>query len=230
MNNIDDVIQRIRTGRASLPASRSLLVGLSGIDGSGKGYVAGQIEAHLAQHGVAAAIVNVDGWLNLPERRFSNEAPAENFYENAIRFDELFSQLVLPLRDCRSIHLVADLTEERASSFRKHIYDFKDVGVVLVEGIFLFKSRYREFFDLAIWLDCSFPTALARAIDRAQEGLSIAKTIAAYEAIYFPAQRIHLAQDHPRESADLILENDRAPVRRHSSRLAHNYHRTVALH
>jgi len=230
VNNIDEVIQRIRTGRASLPASRSLLVGLSGIDGSGKGYVAGQIEAHLAQHGVAAAIVNVDGWLNLPERRFSNEAPAENFYENAIRFDELFSQLVLPLRDCRSIHLVADLTEERASSFRKHIYDFKDVGVVLVEGIFLFKPRYREFFDLAIWLDCSFPTALARAIDRAQEGLSIAKTIAAYEAIYFPAQRIHLAQDHPRESADLILENDRAPVRRHSSRLAHNYHRTVALH
>lgn len=230
LNTIGELTEQILAHRNSIPESRSLLVGLSGIDGSGKGYVAGQIEAHLAQYGLAAAIVNVDGWLNLPERRFSNEAPAENFYENAIRFDEFFSQLVLPLRDRRSIHLVADLTEERAASFRKHIYDFKDVGVVVVEGIFLFKPQYREFFDLAIWLDCSFPTALARAIGRAQEGLSVAKTIAAYEAIYFPAQRIHLAQDRPREGADLILENDRALVRHHSSRLAHNYPRIVTLH
>jgi len=78
----------------------------------------------------------------------------------------------------------------------------------LVEGIFLFKPQYRKYFDLAIWIDCSFPTALARAIDRAQEGLSPANTIAAYDTIYFPAQRIHLAQDKPRENADLIFEND----------------------
>ena len=78
----------------------------------------------------------------------------------------------------------------------------------MVEGIFLFKPQYRKYFDLAIWIDCSFPTALARAIGRAQEGLSPANTIAAYDTIYFPAQRIHLAQDKPRENADLILEND----------------------
>jgi uridine kinase len=61
---------------------------------------------------------------------------------------------------------------------------------------------------LTIWIDCSFPTALARAIDREQEGLSPANTIAAYDTIYFPAQKIHLAQDKPRENADLIFEND----------------------
>jgi hypothetical protein len=53
-----------------------------------------------------------------------------------------------------------------------------------------------------------YVTALARAIECAQEGLSPAHTIAAYETIYFPAQRIHLAQDKPRENADLIFEND----------------------
>ena len=30
----------------------------------------------------------------------------------------------------------------------------------------------------------------------------------AYETIYFPAQRIHMDQDKPRENADLIFEND----------------------
>jgi uridine kinase len=80
--------------------------------------------------------------------------------------------------------------------------------VVLVEGIFLFKAEYRDYFDLTIWIDCSFSTALARAINRAQEGLSPANTIAAYDTIYFPAQKIHLAQDQPREHADLIFENN----------------------
>ena len=208
MTDIDQIANSILQKRRMLTSDRSLLVGISGIDGSGKGYLAAQLQAHLALRGVIPAILNVDGWLNLPEKRFDQNAPAVNFYENAIRFDQFFSQLVLPLRDGRSIHLEADFVEEIASNYRKHTYHFKDVSVVLVEGIFLFKPQYRKYFDLAIWIDCSFPTALVRAIDRAQEGLSPANTIAAYERIYFPAQRIHLDQDKPRENADLIFEND----------------------
>ena len=211
MSSIDEVVRKILERRANTPDTRCLLVGVSGIDGCGKGYVAAQLQAHLALRGVIPAILNIDGWLNLPEKRFDQNAPAVNFYENAIRFEQFFSQLALPLRERRSIHLVADFVEETASNYRKHTYDYQDVSVVLVEGIFLFKPQYRKYFDLAIWIDCSFPTALARAIVRAQEGLSLANTIAAYDTIYFPAQRIHLAHDNPRENADLILENDTYP-------------------
>ena len=208
MTRIDEVVRKILERRANVPNTRSLLVGVGGIDGCGKGFLAAQLKAHLTLHGVIPATLNVDGWLNLPEKRFNQSAPATNFYENAIRLEQFFSQLVLPLRDRRSIHLVADFVEETAVNYRQHNYDYEDVSVVLVEGIFLFKPQYRKYFDLAIWIDCSFPTALARAIERAQEGLAPANTIAAYDTIYFPAQRIHLAQDKPRENADLIYEND----------------------
>jgi uridine kinase len=220
MTGLDEVTKQIVRRRTTTPDTRCLLVGVSGIDGCGKGYVSRQLEARLALHGVVPAVVNVDGWLNLPEKRFDRSCPAENFYANAIRFDQFFTQLVIPLRERRSVHLVADLTEETASQYRKHTYDFKDVSVVLVEGIFLFKREYRTYFDVAIWIDCSFSTALARAINRAQEGLSAAQTIAAYETIYFPAQQLHLTQDHPRENADLVFENDSGSgtVRTFSSR------------
>ena len=144
--------------------------------------------------------------------------PPSVLYEHAIRFEQFFTQLVIPLRDRRSVYLVADFTEETALQYRRHTYNYRDVSVILVEGIFLFKRQYRAHFDLAVWIDCSFPTALARAIDRGQEGLSAAKTIAAYETIYFPAQRIHLAHDNPRDNADLILENDTYPS---SARVVH---------
>ena len=208
MVDMDDIVARILRERAVVSEQRSLLVGVSGIDGSGKGYVATQIEARLALHSVGAANINVDGWLNLPVRRFNAIEPADHFYENAIRFDELFEKLVLPLRDHRSADVVADFAEETARKYRKHTYSFKNVDVVLVEGIFLFKREHREFFDLAIWVDCSFSTAMARALERAQEGLPPATTIRAYTTIYFPAQRIHLNRDHPRDSADLIIKND----------------------
>jgi uridine kinase len=217
MMGIDEVVKRIVQRRAEAPENRSLLVGISGIDGCGKGYVAVQIEARLAQYAVTSAVINVDGWLNLPDKRFDRDAPAERFYESAIRFDEFFSDLVIPLRDRRSVHMVADFVEETARQYRKHIYNIKNVDVILVEGIFLFKQAYRSLFDLAIWIDCSFSTALARALQRAQEGLPPAETIVAYETIYFPAQRIHFDQDNPRGSADLILDNDFCSARRLSS-------------
>jgi uridine kinase len=205
---IDEVLDRILARRAEVPENRSLLVGISGIDGCGKGFIAAQIEARLAQRAVASAAINLDGWLNLPDKRFDASAPAERFYENAIRFDEFFSDLVIPVRDQKSVYLVADFVEETAKQYRKHIYNFRNVDVILVEGIFLFKREYRRLFDLAIWVDCSFPTALARALERAQEGLPPAKTIAAYWTTFFPAQEIHFNQDNPRAAADLIYDND----------------------
>ena len=66
MSSIDEVVRRILERRADIPHTRSLLVGVSGIDGCGKGYVAAQLQAHLALHGVIPTLLNVDGWLKTP--------------------------------------------------------------------------------------------------------------------------------------------------------------------
>jgi uridine kinase len=185
----------------------ALLVGTLGIDGSGKGYLTQQIASRLEDLGLRTAAVNVDGWLNLPDVRFSRERPAETFYEKALRLAEMFESLILPLKRRRSIRLVADLAEETATSYRPHVYEYEDVDVVVLEGIDLFKREYREYFDLRIWIDCSFETALARAVRRAQEGLAPEETVSAYRTIYFPAQEIHFERDDPRAAAHLVLSN-----------------------
>jgi len=72
----------------------------------------------------------------------------------------------------------------------------------------LFKREFRNHFDLACWVECSFETALERAILRGQEGLPPEQTSRAYETTYFPAQRLHLERDRPQAAADLVLVND----------------------
>ncbi|HKC95258.1 MAG TPA: hypothetical protein VKB81_14670, partial [Nitrospira sp.] len=126
----------------------------------------------------------------------------------ALRMDEMSEQLVLPLQRKRSHSGIMNFTEETATAYRSEPYAFQNVDVIVLECIFLFKRRYRHHFDFAIWIECSFETALKRAIARRQENLPEDETIRAYETIYFPAQRIHLRDDRPRETADLIIKND----------------------
>ena len=208
MTELSAIVQEIAGRRARHPPGRALLVGLSGIDGSGKGYVAGRLVAALIARGLRVGVIHLDGWLALPPVRFDPDRPAENFYESALRLDELFARLVIPLRDTRSARVTMDFAEETAVSYRPHTYEFEDLDVIVLEGAYLFKRAYRGHFDLAVWIDCSWETALARAIARAQEGLPPDETVRAYRTIYFPAEEIHLARDDPRGSADLILPND----------------------
>ena len=190
----------------------ALLVAISGIDGAGKGHVASRVAASLEARGVRVASLSVDPWLRLPHERFDPSDPARHFYERALRLDEMFETLVLPLRDRRSIRVEADAAEETATAYRRRLWEFEDVEVILLEGIYLFRAPYRRHYDLACWLDCSFETALERAVARGQEGLSPEETVRAYRSIYFPAQEIHFVRDDPRGSADAVLSND--PSRR----------------
>lgn len=208
MPAIAPAVRVILAGRAEVPPARSVLVGVTGIDGCGKGYLAGMLVAALQGRGVRAVSINLDGWLNLPQRRFSRQHPAQHFYQHAIRFDELFAQLILLLKEQRSHRVVADLTEETATTYRKRTYLFEDVDVIMLEGIYLLKRAYRGHFDLSFWVDCTFETALERAIRRSQEGLPPDETIRAYHTIYFPAQRIHFRRDNPRAAASAIIVND----------------------
>jgi uridine kinase len=208
MSALETVVARIMEARHSVPTQRSVLAAVTGIDGCGKGYVAARIVSRLRAKGMRAAAVNIDGWLNLPNRRFDPSNPAEHFYLHAIRFDEMFGQLVLPLRDRRSLRCEADYAEETATEYRRQVYHFENIDAILLEGIYLLKCAYRRHYDLSFWIECSFATALERAISRAQEGLTPEETVRAYRTIYFPAQEIHFQRDDPKAAAMLVVNND----------------------
>jgi uridine kinase len=211
-SSIDEIVAAIlglhlRAGR------KARLIGISGIDASGKGHVSATLAVQLADKAVRVALITADGWLNLPHVRFAPDGSGKVFYWHAFRFREMFSLLIEPLVRDGSVLLLADYTEETAACYRKQLYDFKAVDVVLLEGIFLFKREHQQRYDLRIWVDCSFQTALERALRRSQEALSPADTTAAYKRIYFPAERLHFRWDAPRDCAHFIYVNDPQPTR-----------------
>jgi len=201
-------VEAIARKRDPVVPNRAVLVGISGIDASGKGFVTAKLADALRAKLLNVAVISADDWLNLPHVSINRDNYAEHFYDHAIRFDEMFERLIVPLKYHREINITADCADAKATTYRERRYDFRNIDIVLLEGIFLFKRGYRRQFDLSVWIDCSFECALERAIERGQEGLPPTETSEAFETIYFPAQRIHLARDEPREAADCIVTND----------------------
>jgi uridine kinase len=198
-----DVASELRRRR---PAG-SLLVAVSGIDGSGKTTLSRRLAAQLEALGLRAALIHLDPWHNPPGVRFSADDPGRHFYANAFRFDELFERLVEPLRRARSVRLAIELTRLPENDAFVHTYDFDDVDVIVLEGIFLFKRELVGRYDLAYWIECPFEVALGRALARNQEGQDEAALRLDYETIYFAAQRIHLAEDRPCAAARAVIDN-----------------------
>jgi len=82
---LDDspVIPAIIEKRKALSPQHALLVGISGIDASGKGFVTTRIAESLQKRGIKLAVISADGWLNLPHVRFHQQDLAKHFYEKS---------------------------------------------------------------------------------------------------------------------------------------------------
>ncbi|HEV8058785.1 MAG TPA: hypothetical protein VGP68_02875 [Gemmataceae bacterium] len=63
-----EAVSLIQKKRHEVPEQRCVLVGVTGIDGSGKGYVTKLISDQLQSLSVRVAAINIYPWLNLPSR------------------------------------------------------------------------------------------------------------------------------------------------------------------
>ncbi len=88
MTELSTIVAEIASRRAAHPPGMAMLLGLSGIDGCGKGYISARLIEALSARRLRASVIPADGWLNLPPVRFDANRPAEYFYENALHLDE----------------------------------------------------------------------------------------------------------------------------------------------
>ena len=154
------------------------------------------------------APIGIDPWQNPQTIRFGGADLGRHFYAHAIRFDALFGELIEPLVEKRSIRLATRGIRTDRDEWDELIYDFQDVDVVLVEGILLFRRALVRRYDLRVWIECSFETALRRALVRNVEALTVESLVQDYERMYHAAQRHHLAMDAPQEAAEIVMWNE----------------------
>jgi len=194
--------------RAPRARPGAVLVALSGIDGSGKSSLASPLATEIERLGLRVAVIGIDPWQNPQSVRFGGSRPGEHFYAHAIRFEALFDQVVRPLAANRSLHLVTSGIRTDRDVYEPLDYHYDDVDAVLLEGIFLLQARYDAAYDVRVWVECSFASALERAIARNAEARSEQQLREDYARIYHAAQLHHFRIDEPRRRAGFVIPNE----------------------
>lgn len=205
--NIGNMIKAGMRGYASLAGSRALLIAISGIDAAGKSTLAGKLAYGLREEELNVATISVEKWHD-PRRTQLGNKPVSDYYQNAYKPKPLFEKLVLPLKQARSVSLQNAIVEVANGQHRTQNYSYEAVDVIILEGIFLLKPALLAHYDLSFWVECSFTTALRRALKVKPKGISVSQFMANFQKIYFPAQRLHIERDAPQAAATAIYPND----------------------
>lgn len=208
IHDIPSLAQKVINAFALHDKQTAFTIAISGIDASGKGHTAKLLQKDLEHKGYKVANINIDPWQNPLPVRLRKDNPAENVYENIFRWNDFFEQLIFPLKQNKNIYLLTNGILSDADNYYPLVYDYKNIDIILIDGILLLKQKYLFLYDYKIWIDCSFETGLKRAIKRNVEKLDEERLIHDYHTFYYAAQRLHLRRDNPVRIADLIFTND----------------------
>jgi uridine kinase len=182
---------------------RTTIVGVSGIDCAGKSTLAAALAAELGATGEDAIVIGGDDF-NRPRSERSSFPADEPDY--GFDYRQLAEDVLAPARAGRRVH-----ARVRVKDWSRDAWDEREVvverdAVVLVEGVFLFTPRLVPLLDLKVWLELGFDEALERALVRDADAMGGPDGVRErYATRYFPAQRLHLERERPREAADLVL-------------------------
>ena len=159
--------------------SKRVLVGISGICGSGKSSVAERLQATLVDRGISTMIVPMDGYHYPKSHLAAMENPDTAFQRRGAHwtFDaEAFCSLIGSLRKCESATFANGWSHSLGDPVVNGIRIEPTVKVVLIEGLYLclnLEPWKRLDFDLIVWVDLPLDTAMKRLAKRHIEtGLS----------------------------------------------------------
>lgn len=191
---------------------RPLVVGINGIDGSGKTTFAAALADALAGTGASVCRISIDGFHHPRAHRYRRGADSpEGYYRDSFRYDVFAEQALRPAAlgerfparcQTRAFDLDRDAEDPR----------FVEIGaghVIIAEGVFLFRPEIFPLLQVPIFLDVGFETILERVVlrDGARLGGRDA-VLARYKRRYIPGQRLYFAECDPKGRAEIVIDND----------------------
>lgn len=193
----------------SRPPEGPMVVGVTGIDASGKSAMTAMLAGELIRSELPVQIIQIDDFHRpRAERQYGDLPEPDKYYENTFDFARLKTEILTPIRDEGSLDVsitCLDLVADTWSVDRHFVV--KEESIVLIDGLFLFRPEMSHFLDLIVFLDVTESTVLERANSRdvPVHGLGI---ITKYETKYLPAQRKYLEDFPPETNADVIIDNN----------------------
>lgn len=191
----------------ALPLTGPKVIGVNGVDTSGKTCFAVGLSKYLTSQGRKVAIVHIDDFHNPSAIRALGDDPVSGYIDNAFDLKTLEIEILQPAKHGLSFDKTLVLLDLETDSYsRKQRFIIDPNTIVIVEGVLLYRPPLDQYIDLRVFLQIPFEEVIHRATirDVPRSGTAI---LDRYCDKYLPVQKWYLAAYMPMERSDVVIDN-----------------------
>lgn len=194
--NVFDTIYRL------MQARQARIIGINGVDTSGKTEFSLRFSRYLREQGMENQILHIDDFHNPRAIR-----KKWDYYDCAFDLQTVEREILQPLQSSGTLDaslLCLDLDSDEYKNVRQ--YRLRERDVLIVEGTLLFRPPLSPYFYLKIFLKIDFDEMLRRAElrDVPKYGREILQS---YQSRYIPAQQRYFQECNPEAQSDILVDN-----------------------
>jgi uridine kinase len=183
--------------------NKAFVVGITGIDCSGKTKFAESLEQFLIARNYGTQLISLDDFHNPRVYRYSGKDQIENYYNKSFDIDTIIKKLLIPFNQKDDFSTRLTVLDWKTDKYEiEKEFSFHQDTIVIFEGVFLFRKDLSPYIDYKIFIEIPFEESLRRAKTR-----DIKEVFEKYNEKYLPAQKRYLEEYPPSETADMIIGN-----------------------
>ncbi|MDQ4480752.1 AAA family ATPase [Bacillus sp. HNR-4] len=175
------------------------ILGIDGLSRSGKTTFVTNLKENMKQESIPFHIFHIDN--HIVERNKRYDTGFEEWYEYYyLQWDIewLRQKFFRKLQNETKLNLLFYHDETDLCEMKK--VQIPIVGVIVIEGVFLQRKEWRDFFHYMVYLDCPRETRFLRESKKTQKNLS------KFENRYWKAEDYYLEMESPKDRADLVIK------------------------
>ncbi len=205
------LLSRLAERIAAIERPHPTRVAVEGRSAAGKSAFADALGDALAPHGRQVIRAGIDDFHppNHSERSRSRGYTPATLYEEGYDYAAFERLLLAPMGPGGGRRLTVGLFDSaKGRAIEDAAVDAAPDAIVVVDGAFLLRPELRRHWDLAIWLDVSFETVLARAMKRDVAWVGDPERVRAnYRAGWIPTHELYEATG-AMDAADVVINHE----------------------
>ncbi|GMR68804.1 MULTISPECIES: kinase [Bacillus] len=175
------------------------ILGIDGLSRSGKTTFVANLKENMKQESIPFHIFHIDDHIVECNKRYHTDYEEwYEYYNLQWDIEWLRQKFFRKLQNETKLNLPFYNDETDLCEIKK--VQIPIVGVIVIEGVFLQRKEWRDFFHYMVYLDCPRETRFLRESKETQKNLS------KFENRYWKAEDYYLETESPKDRADLIIK------------------------